>query len=201
MPPIGTAMMMKTASTEAIFSTNSPLGAATAQGGAATTMPSAIVRSNARTRRFMTVPEPPAGETESVRGSVPVRHSQPQHVEARGAARGADVDPLLLVTELNRQASATDVPAHAGARLVRELVDVPRILIGRADITPPRIPPAAGLRRALRDVRVDKAPTDAGRDVGVDVAFEKAVQQIHARRERLELAADTEFRIRWDIAG
>lgn len=75
-----------------------------------------------------------------------------------GRARGlAEIDPVFLVAQAHR-VPRREIPAHTCSCLIGELIDVTRALERVAYIPPPRVPPACGLRRGVRNVRVYKAP-------------------------------------------
>src|SRR5688572_17510817 len=96
--------------------------------------------------------------------SVARRDTELDLVEARSAGRFTEIEPVLLVAQAQCDRRA-HVPAHARADVVDELVDAARVLVRAAVVPPPRIPPAGGLRRRIRNVGVDEAPADGGRYV------------------------------------
>src|SRR5947207_14755513 len=81
-------------------------------------------------------------------------------VELHVRGRVARVEIELAVAQAQRDRVA-HVPAHAGRVRPRGARVGVRVVERRADVAPPRIPPAAGARRAADDVRIDIDPTGA----------------------------------------
>src|SRR5262249_12166142 len=85
-------------------------------------------------------------------------------VEPGSAERAAGLQPLA-VRQRPHEGAAADLPAYAERGYVADVVSRPRRLVRTADVAPPRIPPAAVLRRRDRNIRIQvgRADPDLGK--------------------------------------
>src|SRR5262252_7144129 len=122
-----------------------------------------------------------------VRAGEPPDEQQLDIAEAGRAAGVADLDPGVAVVEVDQERPA-EVELQPGARLVREAVGPHCGLIATADIAPPRVPPAAGLRWTRGDVGVEPVPPQARRDQGFDRTLPEGVHRIEHDGTEVEVA-------------
>ena len=88
------------------------------------------------------------------------------------------------------------VPTHTQTRAVDEFFNAARFLPGAADLAVPGIPPAAGLRRPIRNIGVDEGVADRGVDIRGDRAFHEIEVHAHSRGESFQFTIDTGIDIR-----
>src|SRR5690606_18298852 len=115
--------------------------------------------------------------------SIPKREPDFPVIEIRRTVCSAVVEPVLLVGESHR-VGIPDIPAHAGTDLIGEIIDTLRALIRSAHVAPPRIPPAADLNAAIRDVRVDESPSDTAIHERRDRTFHEVEVEPYTGRDR-----------------
>src|SRR5262249_38766577 len=130
-------------------------------------------------------PTPTASETPLILRA----ELQPEQREGRRAVCVGDFDPVVLVPEAHEEV-LTGIPAHSEAKSVGEPAVGRRRLPARAEVTPPRIPPAPRLRRPGRDVGIDKRPAKVCAPVRGQRTWEEVVSD--AATEAADLGGATQ---------
>jgi len=117
----------------------------------------------------------------------PPEEQQLNATESRCAVGVAQLNPGVAVVHVDGEAP-TEVELHASTELIRETARAMGRLITAADISPPRIPLAARLRRPRGDIGVDPVPTQATLYQRLDWTVQQGVCRIEYQRAEVGVA-------------